>query len=97
MRCLCGSEQTIVEADLRKELELANPGHLPTEIVSVGAGATAGVKAAYAFIEYGESDPPNAAGGDAKRFARIAAETIASVGLRLPLPCIVSQAQTMAQ
>lgn len=88
----CGPEQTIVEADLRKELELANPGHLPTEIILVGAGASAGMKAAYAFVEYGEVETPTATGGDAKRCAEIAAETIASVCLRLPLLCSAKSA-----
>eukprot|EP01043_Picozoa_sp_COSAG02_P086504 COSAG02_NODE_23940_length_703_cov_0.966887_2_plen_72_part_01 len=72
MRCVCGPKQTIVEADLRKELQLANPDHLPTEIVLVGAGTTAGVKAAYAFVEYDDADTPTNVGSGQKTRSEIA-------------------------
>lgn len=76
------SEQTILEADLRKELELANPRHSPTEIVLVGAAAGSGKGSAYAFVEYhDELQTPNGDGGDPKGCAEIAAETIVSVSL----------------
>ena len=80
MRCdaVCGFGQTIVEADLRKELELANPANSPTEVVLVGAGAGANTGAAYAFVEYGEPHTSET-GGREIGCAEIAAETIVSV------------------
>ena len=95
MRCVVGPEQTIVEAELRKELELANPGHLPTEIVLVGAGSSAGVKAAYAFVEYGDAETPTTVGSGRKTRAEIAAETVASVCLHLPLPCTALESKPL--
>ena len=65
-----------MEADLRKELELANPAHSPSEIVLMGA---------YAFVEYGGPTSSSRDGGDWKSRAEIAAETIVSVFLRLYL------------
>ena len=76
-RRACPLDQTIAEDDLRKELELANAGSSPSDIVVV---AGTGQGAAYAFVEY--EDKPDSSG--AKTRGEIAAETIVAVRPVLP-------------